>query len=167
MRPDAHVIFRRYIDAVGLNGQASAEAVGLQVTDWYALSVLDLAGRLTSGELAERIGLSTGGTTRLIDRLEKLGLARRVTDPTDRRRVIIEPTHHALNIDEIVEPARQLLGQTLARYTPEQLDTLFDYFTHATTAFHQATEQIRARKPARVRSNAKAVPSGQPPVPRP
>jgi DNA-binding MarR family transcriptional regulator len=146
MGPDAHLVFRRYLDAVGLNGQASAAAAGLHATEWYALSVLDLAGRLTSGELAERTGLTTGATTRLIDRLERGGHVRRVADPTDRRKVIIEPTGQASpDIEEIVGPARRLLADVFNRYTQEQLGTLFDYFAHATPALQQATEEIRGR----------------------
>jgi DNA-binding MarR family transcriptional regulator len=150
MRPDAHLVFRRYLDAVGLNGQASAAAAGLHATEWYALSVIDLAGRLTSGELADRTGLTTGATTRLIDRLERRGHVRRVSDPTDRRKVIIEPTgQDSPDIEEIVGSARRLLAKVFDRYSQEQLDTLFDYFAHATPALQQATEEIRARTAGR------------------
>lgn len=147
MRSDAHQVFRRYLDAVGLHGLAIAEAAGLHPTEWYALSVLDLAGRLTSGELAERVGLSTGATTRLIDRLERRGYVRRSTDPADRRRVIIEPTHSEhVDVDRIVGPARRRVAEVLDRYTPEQADVLLDYFEHATPAFQQATADIRTTR---------------------
>lgn len=146
-REDAHRIYRRYVDAVVLNGQASAEAAGLHTTDLRALSVLDLAGSLTSGELAERTGLTTGATTRLIDRLERRGLVRRAVHPADRRKVIIEPVAGAIggvDVEAVAGPARRRVGAVLARYTPEQLDVLFDYFEHAATAYHEATEELRS-----------------------
>jgi hypothetical protein len=68
---------------------AGAAAVGLQ-PEWYALSQIALEGRLTSGQLAARTGLTTGATTRLIDRPERAGFVRRVADPADRRKVIVE-----------------------------------------------------------------------------
>lgn len=71
---DAHTVFRQYLDAVGLQGLASAEAAGLHTSEWYALSLITLEGGLSSGELALRTGLTTGATTRLIDRLERAGL---------------------------------------------------------------------------------------------
>ncbi len=42
-------------------------------------------GRLTMGSLAEQISLTTGGVTRLVDRMETAGYVQRVPCPTDRR----------------------------------------------------------------------------------
>ncbi|WIM99530.1 MarR family transcriptional regulator [Actinoplanes oblitus] len=144
MRKDAHLIFRRYLDAVGLNGLALAEAAGLNTTDWHALSVLEQAGPLTSGALAEQTGLTTGATTRLIDRLERAGHVRRVPDPADRRRVMVEHlANPELDVDAIVGPARRHLGALLAEYSPEQLELLFDFFEKAAPALRTATAEIR------------------------
>ncbi len=60
VRQDPGAVYRRYLSAVVLHGQAAAEAVGLNPTDLYALNLLALSGPLTSGELAERTGLTTG-----------------------------------------------------------------------------------------------------------
>ncbi|MGW2485927.1 MarR family winged helix-turn-helix transcriptional regulator [Streptomyces sp. NPDC001606] len=116
----------------------------MHTSEWYALSLIALEGGLTSGELATRTGLTTGATTRLIDRLERAGYARRAADPGDRRRVIVEPVPDALTrIEEVVGPARRHIAEVLARYTPEQRRLLFDYFEHAAPAFRAATEEIR------------------------
>ncbi|MFF8373433.1 MarR family winged helix-turn-helix transcriptional regulator [Streptomyces lydicus] len=141
---DEHLVFREYLDAVGLQGLASAEAAGLHTSEWYALSLITREGSLASGELASRTGLTTGATTRLIDRLERAGYARRAADPKDRRRVIVEPVPDALDrIKEVVGPARRHIAEILTRYTPEQRALLFDYFRHAAPAFRAATEEIR------------------------
>jgi DNA-binding MarR family transcriptional regulator len=145
---DRHLIFREYLDAVGLHGLAGAQAAGLNATEWYALSQVGLAGSLTSGELASRTGMSTGATTRLIDRLERAGYVRRTTDPADRRKVVVEQVPNATaRIDEIVGPARHKITAILARYTPDQVDLLFDYFAHAAPAYREATEKIRSTTP--------------------
>ncbi|MFF5211724.1 MarR family winged helix-turn-helix transcriptional regulator [Streptosporangium sp. NPDC000396] len=146
MRPDAGEIYRRYVTAVVLHGLATADASGLNATDLYALSTLDMAGSLTSGELAERTGLTTGATTRLIDRLERRGHVRRVPDPADRRKVIIEPAGRPEGMDEVVDPARQKIAAVLGGYSPEQLKTLFDYFTRAAEAYRESTAEIRGRQ---------------------
>jgi DNA-binding MarR family transcriptional regulator len=149
---ERHLIFRRYLDAVGLHGVAGAEAAGLHASEWYALSLLDLEGSLTSGELSARTGLTTGATTRLIDRLERAGYVRRVADPTDRRKVLVEPVESALTrIDEIVGPARRRIAEVLRTYSPEQLEVLFDYFARAAPAYRAASEQIRAARPRAAR----------------
>ncbi|MEK8110537.1 MarR family transcriptional regulator [Micromonospora sp. M12] len=141
----AHESFRRYLDAVTAHTQAAADAAGLHATDWAALSVLNLAGRLASGELAERTGLTTGATTRLIDRLERAGHVRRTADPADRRRVLVEPVPK-LDVDTIVGPARQRLGELFQQYRPEELAVLFDYFDRAADALLTATREVRAHE---------------------
>ncbi|MEU8914688.1 MarR family transcriptional regulator [Streptomyces nigrescens] len=129
---------------MGLHGMAGAEAVGLTASEWYALSQIALEGALTSGELSARTGLTTGATTRLIDRLERAGFVRRAADPADRRKVVIEPvTDSPDRIEDVVGPARRQIAEVLARYTPDQRAVLFDYFTHAAPAFRAATEELR------------------------
>lgn len=148
---DEHEVFRAYIDAVGLQAMAGANAVGMQPSEWYAFSQLSLDGGLTSGQLAERTGLTTGATTRLIDRLEKGGFVRRVADPSDRRKVIVEPVPEAAaRIADVVAPARRRIAAVLDRYTDEQRSVLFDYFSQVTPAFREATEEIRAVRSGRL-----------------
>jgi len=70
---ESREVYRRYLSAVVLHAQAGAKACGLGATDLYALNILELSGPMTPGELAARTGLTTGPTTRLIDRLAKDG----------------------------------------------------------------------------------------------
>ena len=65
--------------------------MSLGLTDVMAL--YHLANEpLTAGALGDRVGLSTGSTTALIDRLIEHELVRRTPHATDRRVVIIELT---------------------------------------------------------------------------
>ncbi len=73
-----------------LFGQTVAIRFGLTESDVEALEVLLDAGATTAGRLSEVMGLTTGAVTRVIDRLEQAGYVRRVPDPADRRRVIVE-----------------------------------------------------------------------------
>ena len=144
MRPDAAAVYRRYLSAVLLHGQAGARACDLGATDLYALNTLELAGALTPGELGARTGLTTGPTTRLIDRLERAGYVRRVPSPDDRRKVIGELIGKPAGLDEVLAPARQRIGELLQGYPSEQREVLFDYFARAATAFEEAAEELRA-----------------------
>lgn len=131
--------FREFLTAVILHGQAAAEAAGLGATDFYALNLLGALGPLTAGELAHRTGLTSGATTRLIDRLEQRGHVQRVADSADRRRVRIElAADQAARNADTVAPARQHLAEVFNTYTADQLDVLFDFFTRATAAFRAA-----------------------------
>ncbi|MFD0345341.1 MarR family winged helix-turn-helix transcriptional regulator [Kitasatospora aburaviensis] len=128
-----------------LHGHASAKACELGATDLYALNILQLTGPMTPGELGTRTGLTTGPTTRLIDRLEQAGYVRRAADPGDRRKVIVEPIGEPADLDRVMAPARQRIGELLGGYSPEQLEVLFDYFARATDAYQEAADQLRAK----------------------
>ncbi|WP_067881352.1 MarR family winged helix-turn-helix transcriptional regulator [Nocardia vermiculata] len=141
---DPGQVFRRYLSSVVLHAQAGAKAVGLGATDLYALNVLELSGALTPGELGTRTGLTTGPTTRLIDRLEQAGYVQRTADPGDRRKVIVEPVAKPADLDRVLTPARRKIGEIIESYTPEQREFLFDYFDRAATAFQDSAEEIGA-----------------------
>ncbi|WP_030440501.1 MarR family winged helix-turn-helix transcriptional regulator [Actinoplanes subtropicus] len=147
MPPDAGRIYRRYLSAVLLHGQAGAKACDLGATDLYALNILELSGAMTPGELGTRTGLTTGPTTRLIDRLEAAGYVKRSPDPGDRRKVIVEPVGRPAELDRVLAPARQKIGEILAGYSAEQLETLFDYFTRAAQAYQDAGEHLAGGRP--------------------
>jgi DNA-binding MarR family transcriptional regulator len=84
-------------------GRAFAERHGLHPTDWTALLAVahgDEVGRsLTPGELGDRLGMSSGATTAVVDRLERAGHVLRVRDERDRRRIAL---HHAEGADALL-----------------------------------------------------------------
>ena len=66
----------------------------LLLADNEALLTLESAGDepLRMSDIAERLILSRGGTTKVIDRLEVMEFVRRRPDPDDRRATIVEIT---------------------------------------------------------------------------
>lgn len=139
--------FRDFLTGVVLNSQISAEAAGLGPSDFYTLTLLGAAGPLTAGQLADRIGLTTGAVTRLIDRLARAGYVRRVPDPVDRRRVHVElePSRDTMN-DAMLAPALDRLTEILVSYPDEAIDVLVDFFSRAAPALREAAEQSRAAR---------------------
>ncbi|MFI6733323.1 MarR family winged helix-turn-helix transcriptional regulator [Nonomuraea sp. NPDC050451] len=148
MSTDPGAVFRRYLSAMVLNSLAAAEAAGLNATDYYALNLLDLTGPLTSGELAAQTGLTTGATTRLIDRLEQGGYVRRAPDPADRRKVMVESTGRPERLDEVLAGTRTRLAELLRGYPEAERATLFGYFERAATAYRSATDELIAARNA-------------------
>ncbi|MFC5835585.1 MarR family winged helix-turn-helix transcriptional regulator [Nonomuraea insulae] len=148
MSTDLSALFRRYLSTMVLNSLATAEAAGLNATDYYALNLLDLSGPLTSGELAVRTGLTTGATTRLIDRLEQAGYVRRAPDPADRRKVMVESVAEPAGLDKVLKGTRSRLGAVFQGYSAEELATLRDYFERASAAYGEATDELIASRDA-------------------
>jgi DNA-binding MarR family transcriptional regulator len=66
-----------------------ARRLGAPPTEFKAMDHLQEAGGLTPGQLADRLALTSGAVTALIDRLERLGWAERRAHPSDRRSVIV------------------------------------------------------------------------------
>ncbi|MDH2903022.1 MAG: MarR family transcriptional regulator [Actinomycetota bacterium] len=72
-------------------------------------------GTLKMNEIAEAIVHSTGGTTRLIDRLEESGLVERQLCPTDRRAIHVAITPEGnLKLDEALHVHMDYLEEHLS-----------------------------------------------------
>ena len=106
---------------------AVADRLGINRTDYRALDVIDQKGPIAAGGLARELRLSTGAVTTVVDRLERAGYARRVPDPGDRRRVLIEIA------PGVREGAAQIYGTPddvvdhFAEYTDDQLELLLRF----------------------------------------
>ena len=103
-------------------GQTVAIRFGLTESDVEALEVLLDSGSSTAGRLSELMGLTTGAVTRVIDRLEQAGYVRRVPDPTDRRRVIVEVvSEQAAAVESTLDRVSQKSAAEIGDYTDEEL----------------------------------------------
>ena len=80
---------RKFIAAAIFFNAQTAEKAGLGLTDMQLLHMLQLYGPSTPGKLGTWTGLSSGGVTVALDRLEKAGYIRRKPNPADRRSLLI------------------------------------------------------------------------------
>ena len=69
---------------------ALARAAGIAGADLDALEHLEADGPLTQRQLGERLSLTSGAITMLVDRLADAGWVRRRPHPNDRRAVLLE-----------------------------------------------------------------------------
>ncbi|MEV6240553.1 MarR family transcriptional regulator [Lentzea sp. NPDC051838] len=106
-----------------------AEQMGLSATDEKCLDLAIRAdGPLTAGRIAELSGLSTGAVTGVIDRLERAGFVRRVRDPHDRRKVLVEVTPG--DLEKFAAPfmkAQQSLVEVLDQFDADELQVIERY----------------------------------------
>lgn len=130
---------RKFIaSAIFFNSQA-AEKVGLSLTDSQMIHTLQLYGPSTPTRLAASTGLSSGGVTVALDRLEKGGYIRREPNPDDRRSLLIH-----------INPAHLLklkgLYQNVEAETRRCLSTLPKGDLAAVIRFFEALAAVRARR---------------------
>ena len=83
---------QRYTSTVDALTSQLRRGWGLNAHEMQAISMLWEFGRMTMTDLGRRIPLSRAAVTTLTDRLERLGYVKRVPDPSDRRRILLEVT---------------------------------------------------------------------------
>jgi len=130
---------RKFIaSAIFFNAQA-AEKVGLSLTDSQMIHTLQLYGPSTPTRLAAATGLSSGGVTVALDRLEKGGYIRREPNPDDRRSLLIHINpHRLLKLKGIYE--------NVEAETRRQLATLPKGDLAAVLRFFDALSTVRANR---------------------
>lgn len=140
-------IYRRYLASVVLFHLAAAEDLDLSPTDYQAINILEMQGPMTSGELGKRLGLTTGATTRAIDRLVRAGYASRTADATDRRRVVIESAELLPeSLARLLSTVREPIAGVVSALAPIQLAGLVQYLDGAAGIYENAAVTIRSRK---------------------
>jgi DNA-binding MarR family transcriptional regulator len=126
---------RRVIAAAILYSHRVAERLGLGASDAQFMTLLEVHGPLTPGQLAELTGLRTGTVTGVLDRLEEARFIRRDRADDDRRKVIV-----SRNEEEIVKRvsphyAPQAAGMMtmLADYDDEQVALIAEFMARIAT----------------------------------
>src|SRR5690242_12324264 len=101
----------------------AAEALGLTAMDREWMCLVPVHAPLTAGYLAERIGLTAGAITGVVDRLERAGYVSRGADPTDRLRVIVSPvvSRFTRDLDRHTSTRSPVALDFVAGYAPGQL----------------------------------------------
>jgi len=82
--------------------QYAAHRFGINRTDLRALDLIGQAGVTSPTALAAALGMSTGATSAVLDRLEAAGYARRDPDPGHRRRTLVRQTARAEELGEVI-----------------------------------------------------------------
>lgn len=125
-------------------GNAAARAIGINQTDLICLNQLFQHGPASAGEVAATLGLTTGATTTVIDRLAKAGYVRRAADPDDRRKVLVEAVPEAAwTAFARFDGLMAALAEFTAGYTEEQLALLGGMLTGLRERLAAFTVELR------------------------
>lgn len=122
---------------------ATRRKLGLNITDSECLSMLSIKGTATPTELARFTGLTTGSTTAMLDRLEKLGYIRRRPNPVDRRGVVIEISEQwGRAAGPLVAGVQQAHHALISSYSDEELQIIAGFLRRFTENVTTATREI-------------------------
>lgn len=129
--------------AVRLN-IAVADQLGLPHTDLQCIGLL-INGPVAPTRLAERLSLTTGAMTKVLDRLERGGYVHRPADQADRRRIVV-----TANPGRLAEVARHYapIGEAFTRrfgaYTDSELRTVLRFMRDGREVADAEIDRIRA-----------------------
>jgi len=101
----------------------AAERAGVNQTDLMSLYFIrSAAGLATPKALAEHLGLTSGATAILLNRLEARGLVQRTPHPTDRRAVLLSLGSAASEkgLLDLRQTIRRLNASVISELTPEE-----------------------------------------------
>jgi DNA-binding MarR family transcriptional regulator len=140
---------REHSDATVLFHASIASLLDLHPTDYKVLGILERSGAVSAGEVAQRSGLANASVTNLIDRLVHKGFVRRVADPTDRRRVMVEAVADRLtDARSLFASTRRSLAQLFDRYSDRDLSVIADFLRHNAERLRAETSKLATAEPA-------------------
>jgi DNA-binding MarR family transcriptional regulator len=125
--------------AMGDSEVALSRRLGMSHTDLTAMAHLTFAPQaMGPRQLSDRLGITPGAATELVDRLERAGHLERRRDTVDRRRVHLIPTASALDqVGDELRPLIAALDLVVADYTEEERAAIRRYLADVLDAYQR------------------------------
>jgi DNA-binding MarR family transcriptional regulator len=121
-------------------------SIDLTMAQLKVVMVLVQSGGLPSRAISERLAIGPSAVTPLVDRLVSLDLARRESDPDDRRVIHVRPTAKAIAFKEsLLESGRAVLADVLKQVPPSERDNV----SRALSVLRESAMRVQARIHAR------------------
>lgn len=145
---------QRYQAAVSDFDREIAGLLGIGGTDLRCLEILlaqpaeaEEGDEITPRVIADRLGLTTGSVTTMLDRLERAGYVTRTRHATDRRKVLVraQPAVRS-RAESMIRPLlEQSHADVTAHFTAAELETVQRFIARATVLQDAQTARLRAR----------------------
>ena len=105
-----------------------ARVMGLNLTDYRALSALAQSGPVTVGKLAEDLGATPATTTAIVSRMESRGYVERHRSTEDRRHVQVSVTPAATReITNLMRPLLTITNEHIKALPADQRAVVADF----------------------------------------
>ena len=125
---EAQEELRRLSTAIDGLDEKAALRFGINRTDLRCVDVLTSAGPQKPTELAAAVGLTSGGLSIALERLERAGYIRRRRHEHDRRSVVVEATDKAHSVDdEIFGRIEQRMRRLLGEFDSDDLEVILRF----------------------------------------
>jgi DNA-binding MarR family transcriptional regulator len=120
-----------------------SKSLKLTLTESLCLTLLAMKGPLSPSVLSRLVGLTSGATTTMLDRLEKRAFIRRTANPADRRGIKIHLTQtHTPQAQALVAEVQKAHKQLIGRYSEQELRLLGDFLSRFTRNLVENSEDV-------------------------
>jgi DNA-binding MarR family transcriptional regulator len=110
---------------------------------------IQATGGLTPGQLGDRLALTSGAVTALVDRLERLGWVKRIPHPTDRRSIIVSKASSELSEGErMYAPYGEALARAAEELSADERAALVRFLEAAADIARERATELRGTGPA-------------------
>jgi len=107
-------------------------------------------GPLPTGEISARMHITTGTMTTVLDTLERNSYIRRLADPDDRRRVLVDITPAAQTVlDQMLPEVQQLAKAVMGVLDDEAIHRLLDTLAALTETIENSPQDLPPPAPRR------------------
>ena len=131
-------ILRLGTEVDGLD-QRAANRFGISRTDLHVIDRLRSDGPQTPSQLARSVGLTSGGLSIALERLERIGYIQRSQHPSDRRSVLVQVTEAIVPLEaEVFAPLIQQMKSLLETYGDRDLTTIRNFVDQAAAVISQS-----------------------------
>jgi DNA-binding MarR family transcriptional regulator len=140
-QPKLADLVRKYTSAVLRHAAATAKRMSLEASELAALEHMHAAGPMTQKRLGERLSISPGAVTAMIDRLESRGYVERIPNPEDRRSALVLITK--AGVEESVRhlwPYIEDMRGIEEGFSEEEREVIARFLGEATQATHRAAK---------------------------
>ncbi len=120
-----------------------ARRINAAAVEFKAMDHLHAIGELTPGQLGDRLALSSGAVTALIDRLEHHGWVERVPHETDRRSVVIRRARKSGEVPKLYEAYGKRLREAAVQLSAQERVACLAFLEAASAAAVATADELR------------------------
>ena len=111
--------------------------------EFKAMDHLHATDELTPGQLGDRLALTSGAVTALIDRLERHGWVERIPHRTDRRSVVIRRARESGEVPQLYEAYGKRLQEAAAGLSAEECAACLAFLEEASAAAIATADEVK------------------------
>jgi DNA-binding MarR family transcriptional regulator len=118
--------------------------LNLNLSESLCLTILGIKGSLSPSALSRLIGLTTGATTTMLDRLEKKGYIYRKANKRDRRGIMIELTDNfGEEAQEMVTDIQKAHKELIRSFSEDELNIIVRFLRKFTLNLINHSSDVR------------------------